>query len=78
MAGVNASLMALVAAGVLALIGFAALYVMRGGFSLIASKGNPREKAMAISALEAVGWGVVIAGGAALIGTFLVNTLKFS
>ena len=78
MSGANASLLALVAAGVVLAVGYAAIHVMRSGFDYMSSRGNPRNRAQAHESLWDIGKGVLLVAGAGAIGAFLVATIKFA
>lgn len=78
MTGLEASLLALVAAGGLIGLGWIALHIMREGFNLVHAGGNPRNVSSAHEALWNVGKGAVLILGPAAIAGFLVATLKFS
>ncbi len=77
MGGVNASLLALVAAGALLGVGAAAIYIQRAGIDYMGTRGNPRNRAQAHESIWDVGKGLLLVLGAAAIATFLVSTIHF-
>ncbi len=78
MAGVNASLLALVAAGGLVGVGFAGIYIVRAGIDYMGSRGNPRNRAQAHETLWDIGKGLLLVLGAGAIAAFLAATIKFA
>lgn len=78
MGGVQTSLIALVTAGALATVGWAAIHTMRAGFDYMSSRGNPRNRAQAHESMRDIVVGIVLVGGATAVATFLVNTIHFT
>jgi hypothetical protein len=73
MAGLNASMMAIVAALAIGGIGWAAIHLARAGFDYIHEGNNPRGKAMAHESLWAVGKGAALIA----ISAFAFATIHF-
>jgi hypothetical protein len=78
MAGLNTSMLAIVAALVLGGVGWAAIHLARAGFDYIHEGNNPRGKAMAHESLWAVGKGAALIAGAAGIAAFAFSTIHFA
>jgi len=77
MAGLNASLLAIVTALAVAGVGWAALHTIRVGFDYISARGNPRNPGQAHDSLFDIGKGALLIGGAAAIAAFGFATIKF-
>ena len=77
MAGLNSSMLAIVAALATGGIGWAALHVIRVGFDYISARGNPRNRGQAHESLWDVGKGALLIVGAAAIAAFAFAMIKF-
>ena len=77
MAGVNTSLLAIVAALAVIGVGWLAINLVRAGFDYAAARGNPRNRAQAHETLFDIGKGAILIFGAAAIAAFAATTIRF-